>query len=1653
MAINLDPIAVTMLNISDLTFDSNSAFSAAGFGGALYLDLDAQTSTAVPPINESRLVLSNMLFINNQNYGLAGGALFVKIYLRASSLILQGATFTNNSILCNTAPALPSGCYAGAAMVMGSTTTLIRSSTFSNNSLFGAASSSPETIQAGGALFLDGYTTDTPHQLAIQDSEFFFNRVVAVGGITEAGALGITLYPSDSLILSNTTFFANSILHSQPGVNSQSSLGGALAIQCSFAKLLPKTPFIQISNSQFLQNSATGSSGKLCSLYESAGGAIYAEGYVTFQVVDSIFQNNSITSADTHCDIGNKATGGAISLVEARSVLLSLVSFTDNAALTGNASILAGPARGGAFHLSTEVPSLVVVVDSYFQNNTATSGNTVSPSEAQQGVSTAGGIAEGGAIYCASQQTNLVIQNCSFDKNGVRLGSSDPGHSSSGTGGAVSISIPSQLPSLLSLETCTFSNNQIFGGYGSAGTMPSYGGAVSMSLCTTTTAILQTTFNNNQISASSSISGAAGDSYGGAISLRSSSTACASVVSLQGCGFEANHIAGAWGQTRGSSFGGGLSVELSSSNISVSNTIFLNNTCTSSLLPSVEAQTSTTQGGAISLIQGTMLSVSHCTFHGNTVVSYPDGDALGGAVAVIPATSINLLPIHALLAITFFNCSFDANFASLSLLSNVTSDPLSPSSRSSKSAGGALFMAFEQQVIGLNDCSFTMNSASQSSSIFGSSTTSMGGAIATSGVVNGTRMQITGCVFDSNHVYGGSAYGGSLFHEYSSLSIEGSNISNSYARALSSPSAQFRSAGGSMFLKDSSLEAFSSVFITNSLADYGGALVSPLIQSFENSWFDNTAASYGGGVIFFSDVSTTQALSNLSSAIQVSSRNSSSTYGVTSTIPISIDPPVGSLFIWPSLHFSLYFQLLDAFSNPVYNPTDYVLLAPTDELVQNDGATVSAVDPLSFQYLLGPLYSTALPGSQMNITIYVESTPTSDLVSSLDSELVLNVLPCPPGYLMTISAAHAYCLPCPSNSYSFSGAHDCLPCLAASPCMTTISESPPYSFTIVKGYWIWPNASTPQELLICPNPLACQTQNCEIQPVDGSDDLQWDWLISCLNSSSDRCAQGYTNRLCSECSPGWFAVANSYCLECSSESTWVLPLILVAIVLLIGILAMGNYLVGFFAQVVLAIGGYLINLTPFWLVSLMFFLLLIAVVNRLARRFSESLGDYARVSPLSSGTVKSLVFFCQFESALVGSNLFNINMATFVDKLSFLRLTSLECMSEDLFGAYQQRFILYLLIPLIGGLVGLLVLTTRWLGFQVQTMWYRHTPKEKDDPPISSASESDDFLSDPLIEEAPNSTIDSSFPWKDNFRKVCRGYFFFLFIIYSQMTDKMMQVINCDPYGYIQNYPYIPCAPPLGSPGSAIFVLAIIFLILFTIGLPVLFGFLLWRYRLSLADHATVKLLGFLYEAFRFPTYLWGIVSFFRNFIFLCLINFIPSPSLTYLVVITLFLIVVLLLQIWLHPFRTTLENWVEVISISALLLIHITNQYVESQALPSTGHLRWYALGFNAFIFLWFLCVLLLPTWRTAWTQIQWLLQGFEEPGEVEFELLDELGETDRFFTAREVEAILRRRTSQRYSGQSSRKHSSSRRSIDQRSSSHLHHLSTVDLTFQDEE
>ncbi len=388
------------------------------------------------------------------------------------------------------------------------------------------------------------------------------------------------------------------------------------------------------------------------------------------------------------------------------------------------------------------------------------------------------------------------------------------------------------------------------------------------------------------------------------------------------------------------------------------------------------------------------------------------------------------------------------------------------------------------------------------------------------------------------------------------------------------------------------------------------------------------------------------------------------------------------------------------------------------------------------------------------------------------------------------------------------------------------------TLVISSGYWLVTNGTEEDEEFInplgiieCQSPFKdrCRPQSCVAQ-CHGPN-----CTIGCSPSfSKSACADGYEGRLCSRCtcleSVCYFQTAGR-CFRCTKPKSWMLATCVMGFVLII----MVSFFVKRSATILFVIESVVVaflllfGVGEWWFFDILLLLLFVHLaVNR---------------KVTSSGLLKSFLFFLQTVDALLG-NLWPNTMSRWsrILNLSNLKLPTFQCMAPSIFSSEVNRFVLAMVSPII------LIVLAAGIFFGRSLVKYL---KEMKFPGKNRILEERGSLVKP---DPPRRRL-------NGFRThSAHATLFVLFVSYFEITHKILGVFTCSPepftnIHYVKQLPWLQC--DFSAQWGVMAILAIVFMVVYVVGVPLLFGFLLYRFRQHIHDKNTKELIGFLYESYR----------------------------------------------------------------------------------------------------------------------------------------------------------------------------------------------------------
>ena len=1158
-------------------------------------------------------------------------------YSVAGAVLLRGngkSTISHCSFVANRVTGGAVFSTLGAALVSTRTYISISDSEFSDNTALGSAyfqgTRGGEVL--GGACYL-GDTSQSITGCTFRNNSAHGEKTKSVSTTGFCRALGGAVCSEvarELLRIENSTFDGNQAI----GVNLDAGRygggnGGAVSIQTSKQ--------IAVRGCRFSNNRVV-SGDRAYGL----GGALLIVGADAVTLNHCLFSGNSAfggnnTDADNVAALnlpGGSASGGGVAvtpasqLLKRQQTLLSLddCSFVGNQARSGDGLLVpAGQAAGGALALTH---GSLYMTDSKFVNNSAILGRTNSSNVATQ--------ATGGAVNSlhGTDEEDVNITSTVFIGNGITGGDSGiitPFTPRSIGGGGVSVSLAG---GLLNVTGCKFSKNYLK--FVPVSRFPytyteighAKGGALLITSTTSSHAKLyDNEFSDNLIDCSpktklgstcggaavmsffmdvrywrsnftrNSVIASAGTVWGGSI-LHSTG-----VLSLIQCRFSSNSVSlqpqscQFWSD--GTNTAGGAVFGMISGIIGILS-VFDNNTATISCPLFTRTQAS---GGAI---WSGGLQLTACAFLDNSVVGPL---ATGGAIGRSPVIANNMLFIPSNLE----QCVFERNSAHGFSNFESSSVPYSPSGAALDclAAGGAIgFVSSSHETLSISGSIFRDNQAAVGGAIHFASSTEGPGWIS---LENGT--------FTNNHA---RLDGGAL-----AVGLDPCQWPKSTANSTTDS-----------WPKAENVNLFNISITRNSADRFGGAT---WVSAFTSaSWFnhttiDNNSAGTAGAASFIIDARSLAQLQQIDTSVT----NNSAPYGSewASLIQSLESEGENEIYVFPGQRFVLQFWLLDHLGQRV-NRSELSLHLSSPAIQSQTlvsgvpGDSVSSVpESATFEFpnarVIG---NSSVIGESFVVHANVQ---VQQQQQDFGTNISIGVVGCPPPYYLN----RVECQLCTSTSYLLDSNSDesCIDCPEGSsiPCVQPNDQDT--GFSVSPGLWLSPSLSNPSRLLPCYTAKSCRNVEClrSLSVANGS------WSIQCIPldpeetsigwPSDTQCSPGYSDRLCSRCFQNetmcYFRLGNE-CVNVEDGPSWARELLLI-IVVVFGTVCWNS-----------SIGSEQYSTKK----TLSFFFQVTVLLN--SQVFSRVVGDvFGFLGLVSSGGVATIHSSSSFTQSILDSNakLFGIN--------------------------------------------------------------------------------------------------------------------------------------------------------------------------------------------------------------------------------------------------------------------------------------------------------------------------------------------------------------------------------------------------------------------------
>eukprot|EP01122_Echinamoeba_exundans_P004762 TRINITY_DN149_c0_g2_i1.p1 TRINITY_DN149_c0_g2~~TRINITY_DN149_c0_g2_i1.p1 ORF type:complete len:1674 (+),score=225.85 TRINITY_DN149_c0_g2_i1:72-5093(+) len=1448
------------------------------------------------------------------------------------SLLLRGCHFRNNTVVG----------HGGAAVHFEGSFLTIDNCVFEDN--IADAKVETDVVQGGAVSFLFSITQNA--QIQITNSRFQDNMVRTPIPVKVLSGGAVHVSPKIDLTIPNVTsvhiFIENTIFEGN---------------------------VVNLNDYAYLPGSH--SAGDLLAGAVSVDTAVIFSAALSMNIQNSTFQNNRIEADMTR---SKYSSGGAIYVTASgsgSSMTINNTKFTANIARVGNEAVsdsFVSVCEGGAITINSPL-SLNISNSLFFYNRCFSAG---SPSVLNR--------AFGGAVsyrilplsdHGRKRPPSITIESSAFEYNSIQMENGTSPLGSHVLGGAIAFDfgLNPTLGAVIVKDSRFIGNliDQLNADVAGAGL--SFGGAkVSLKRL----AFLNTTFESNHFKVLPILTERLHKNTvtGGAISI-TLLVAHQFDLDFIGCRFVSNFATS--GATYGISNGGAIALTIALDAQSNSGIPVLVRDC---FFSRNYAQSLPSAGGAMHISGRIVPLIESSTFEENFARCFGSEDpedkyCNGGAIDMF-------LPGNA----TIRNCTFLGNYV------------VGTTATCTRATGGAV------AIFG--------GKSTMENTIFYNNTlevdVSIGGAVhISSGYLNATN-----CLFIGNSARGFSTSGGALATKGSETWLTNvSFIQNASSREkaqLTDSKCGNYNGGGAISVERYSFFAATDVNITDSEADYGGALyLEPGSGVFRgtvvsNIFVSNSYAAMAGGALYFANACG----QNNSHAIQVCANIREHTMNVSSGAfgpicageakELMVSGP-SDIFVSPGQKASKQFRLIDAFHNVVNTKTEKIfavvasktgnikvrLGAPKDTMFANDDGVVVFDDIL----VEGSV------GSSASI-VFIPSAGTlcKRALRPLTANVTVTVAHCLPGYFSTVKGSKMICEVCPAHTYTIhSNQSVCEPC-SSHPIESLEQEysclQPPEIFgqegdefeksrhhdlnsfwRISEGFYPLPLLEDPEELEVCPND-ACLSFVCN--PLVQED---FTWKLDCSscpvfrhngtepNPVDCHCKLGFEDRLCSKCSCNatngicFFASGEAEdrnCIRCKSQSTLILVAAVVALQgsLVVFLLFRRSSLALLLAEAAIAITLLMSGIGESWMLDLVIVMGLLFLITSLSQRkhkpphpVSIDLEDEADqpnhhthlAAAETAALAKITIFFVQSAAAVIRDSTWPEWIEAAMKRLEAinLRVSGVECFAPSLLANPVGKLLFHMSLPWILAVnIGVAAVISALL-IRLDPVWriknFCSRIQKRKRRGVEAPPPSDDEHQGLLYTEALPSDEDVQQqrrkPWSagDLWSRVQFSVLFLLSASYFELSNGILEILKPCSKGYMANFQWIPCSLSDSTYG-ALFISAIVFFILYTVGIPAFFGAIMFRNRRRIlaGDPNLEAKYGFLYESYRHKVFWFELIWFLRRILLSVAVSTFTSSSSYQLGLIFVLLQGSLILHRYVKPFYSNLANTMDLTATAVLL-------------------------------------------------------------------------------------------------------------------------------------
>jgi uncharacterized membrane protein YjfL (UPF0719 family) len=178
-------------------------------------------------------------------------------------------------------------------------------------------------------------------------------------------------------------------------------------------------------------------------------------------------------------------------------------------------------------------------------------------------------------------------------------------------------------------------------------------------------------------------------------------------------------------------------------------------------------------------------------------------------------------------------------------------------------------------------------------------------------------------------------------------------------------------------------------------------------------------------------------------------------------------------------------------------------------------------------------------------------------------------------------------------------------------------------------------------------------------------------------------------------------------------------------------------------------------------------------------------------------------------------------------------------------------------------------------------------------------------------------------PWSagDLWSRVQFSILFLLSASYFELSNGILEILKPCSKGYMANFQWIPCSFD-DSAYKSLYISAIFFFVLYTIGIPAFFGAIMFRNRRRIlaGDPNLEAKYGFLYESYRQKVFWFELVWFVRRILLSIAVSVFASTSPFQLGLIFVLLQGSLILHRYVKPFYSNIASTMDLVATAVLL-------------------------------------------------------------------------------------------------------------------------------------